>query len=549
MTSKPTGIAGDSVKPTRVLAYVRVSTVEQAQSGSSLASQRQQLIELARMREWPEPTFFSDDGVSGAKAERPGLQRLLLELRPGVMVVVTALDRLARSLKLLLIILDDIADRDAWFRAVRDDFDTSTAMGRFGLQLMGAVAELERGLIISRTQEGRRRKTMEGKATFKPMFGYRRTEDGRLEVDPESAVVVRFMFDLADSERLGDLTIQQRLSGRFTAPGGGAIWSPSTIGRLLTTAAYASGKHATGIACPPIINQAQFDRVQARRKANRRLKRTPGDRWPLQGRIRCYCGGNWRCETPRPGKGRRVYYCVNRYRWSHHVMNGGIPCELPRQPAEILERSIWDALREALKDPASLAKALEVTINDLRGRVTELEGESKPIRDAIAEIDGERERINDLYRLGEMAREGYMGRRKDLLNRREGFQGQLDAIGSDRLAELESARTMLVGAEHLIRTLAVRTELALPVDEFSIHPGVAESDELVEFRAGMDYPLGAVEDADIPAALSALLNHLHGQVVIKPDRAEVSGIVQVDVPLARSAGDPLYTTQSLRGPG
>lgn len=549
MTSKPTGIAGDSVKPTRLLAYLRVSTVEQAQRGSSLASQRQQLIDLARMKEWPEPIFFSDDGVSGAKAERPGLQRLLLEMRPGDMVAVTALDRLARSLKLLLIILDDIADRGAWFRAVRDDFDTSTAMGRFGLQLMGAVAELERGLIISRTQEGRQRKTLEGKATFKPMFGYRRTEDGRLEVDPESAVVVRFMFDLADSERLGDLTIRQRLSGRFTAPGGGAIWSPSTVGRLLTTAAYTSGKHATGIDCPPIIGQAQFDRVQARRKANRRLKRTPGDRWPLQGRIRCHCGGNWRCETPRPGKGRRVYYCVNRYRWSRHVMNGGIPCDLPRQPAEVLERSIWDALREALKDPASLAKALEVTINDLRGRVTELEGESKPIRDAIAEIDGERERINDLYRLGEMAREGYMDRRKDLLNRRDGFQGQLDAIGSDRLAEFESARTMLMGAEHLLRTLAVRTELSLPVDEFSIHPGVAESDELAEFRAGMDYPLGAVEDADIPAALSALLNHLHGQVVIKPDRAEVSGIVQVDVPLTRPAGDPPHTTHSLRGLG
>ena len=549
MASTQGGTAGAKERPSRVLGYTRVSTQEQAESGSSLASQRRQLEDLAKSKGWPSPKFFSDDGVSGADAERPGLKRILLEVRPGDMVAVSALDRLARSLKLLLIILDDISERGAWFRSIRDDFDTSTAMGRFGLHMMGAVAELERGLIISRTQDGRRQKTNEGKATFKPMLGYRRADDGRLEIDPGTVGVVRFIYDLADAERLGDQAIQQRLSGRFAAPRGGAIWSPSTVGRILTTGAFASGQHATGIPCPPIIDQEQFDRVQARRKSNHRLKRTPGHRLPLQGRIRCHCGGNWRCETPRPGKGRPVYYCVNRYRWSRHVMRGGTPCEMPRQPAEILEQSVWHALREALRDPASLARALEVTINELRGRVTELDNESGPIRDAIAELDGERERINDLYRLGEMTRERYMDRREDLMERSEGFREQLDAIGSDQLAELETARTMLLGAEDLLRTLGVRTELDIPVGRFSIHPGVAESDELAEFRAGMDYPLADVEDADIPAALGSLLDHLHGRVVMHPDRADVRGIVQVEAQLASAHEDPLRAPHSLRGLG
>lgn len=222
---------------------------------------------------------------------------------------------------------------------------------------------------------------------------------------------------------------------------------------------------------------------------------------------------------------------------------------MPRQPAEILERSIWHALAEALRDPASLAEALGVTINDLRGRVTELEGDSRPIRDAIDELDGERERSNDLYRLGEMTRARYMEIRKDLLDRRAGFQEQLDAIGPDRLEELESARKMLLGAEHLLRTLAVRTELKIPVDEFSIHPGVAESDELADFRAGLDYPLADVADAGIPAALGALLDRLHGQVIMHTDRAEVRGIVPVEIPLANADTTPLRATRPSRGLG
>lgn len=551
MANKGNGSGRENVSPKRVLAYVRVSTVEQAERGTSLTTQREKLTSLAKDKNWPTPVFYSDDGVTGAKAERPGLQRLLHDLRKDDMVAITALDRLARSLKILLIVLDEISDKEAWFRSIRDDFDTSTPMGRFGLQLMGAVGELERELITSRTQDGRRQRALEGKATFRPMFGYQRSETGEIEVNPGTVGVVNFIFDLADSQRLGDHAIEQRLSGRFLAPRGGAIWSPSSVGRILTTEAYASGTHATGIKCPPIIDQEQFDRVKARRKANHRLKRPSGDKAvPLQGRIHCFCGGNWRSETPMPGKGRRVYFCPNRYGWSTHVRNGGTPCNVPRQPAELLERSIWDALQEALRDPTSLANALDVTINDLRGRVTELDAEAGPVHAAIAGIDGERERINDLYRLGELSRPRYMERRDDLLKNRERLGAQLDAIGPDQLVELESARAMLKGAEDLNRTLRVRAERGMPIDRFSFLPAVAESDELVEFRAGPDYPLSDIEEADIPTALGSLLDHLHGKVFVYPDRAEVRGIVQVQAPLpSPTAPSPLQATHSSRGLG
>ena len=94
MATNGGGFGRVEVSPKRVLAYVRVSTVEQAERGTSLASQREKIGDLCKWKNWPKPIFYSDDGVSGAKAERPGLQRLRREMREGDMVVITELDRL-----------------------------------------------------------------------------------------------------------------------------------------------------------------------------------------------------------------------------------------------------------------------------------------------------------------------------------------------------------------------------------------------------------------------------------------------------------------------
>jgi DNA invertase Pin-like site-specific DNA recombinase len=94
------------------------------------------------------------DKISGAKADRVGLNQCLEFLREGDTLVITKLDRLGRSLKDLIQIVDMLKDRNISLYSINDQIDTSTAHGKFFFHIFGAVSEFERDLIRSRTQAG-----------------------------------------------------------------------------------------------------------------------------------------------------------------------------------------------------------------------------------------------------------------------------------------------------------------------------------------------------------------------------------------------------------
>src|SRR5829696_3815667 len=101
--------------------------------------------------------------VSGARADRPELARLMRALNPGDVVLVTRLDRLARSTRDLLNTLAAVADKQAGFRSLNDTWaDTTTPHGRLMLTVLGGRAEFERELIRARTGEGRERAKARG---------------------------------------------------------------------------------------------------------------------------------------------------------------------------------------------------------------------------------------------------------------------------------------------------------------------------------------------------------------------------------------------------
>jgi DNA invertase Pin-like site-specific DNA recombinase len=126
--------------------YARVST-----NGQALDAQISQLEAAGCARVFQEK-------VSGAKTDRGELKKLLRALRSGDLVLVTRLDRLARSTRDLLNILALVSDRSASFRSLGDTWaDTTTAHGRLMLTVLGGLAEFERELIRARTAEGRAR--------------------------------------------------------------------------------------------------------------------------------------------------------------------------------------------------------------------------------------------------------------------------------------------------------------------------------------------------------------------------------------------------------
>jgi DNA invertase Pin-like site-specific DNA recombinase len=128
------------------LGYARVST-----NGQDLAGQMAELQAAGCAKIYREK-------VSGAKTDRQQLARLLRAIEPGDVLIVTRLDRLARSTRDLLNILDAVAKANAGFRSLKDTWaDTTTPHGRLMLTVLGGLAEFERELIRVRTGEGRSR--------------------------------------------------------------------------------------------------------------------------------------------------------------------------------------------------------------------------------------------------------------------------------------------------------------------------------------------------------------------------------------------------------
>ena len=94
------------------------------------------------------------DKISGSKRERPDLDRMLNQLRDGDVVTVTKYDRLARSLKDLLEIVETIGEHGAGFRSLAEDIDTTTPAGRLVFHVFASIAQFERERISERTREG-----------------------------------------------------------------------------------------------------------------------------------------------------------------------------------------------------------------------------------------------------------------------------------------------------------------------------------------------------------------------------------------------------------
>lgn len=141
-----------------IIGYARTSTVDQT---AGLEAQQRDLKEAGCVEVYHEQT-------SGADAERPKLQEALKYIRKGDTFVVTKIDRLARNMKHLLQIVETIQDKGASLRILDMDLDTGTPTGRLMLQVLGAVGEFERAMMLERQREGIAKAKAEGRYKGRP---------------------------------------------------------------------------------------------------------------------------------------------------------------------------------------------------------------------------------------------------------------------------------------------------------------------------------------------------------------------------------------------
>lgn len=145
-----------------LIGYARVSTARQAAHGTSLESQEVALSAAGAYK------IFTDRGVSGAKAQRPALDEMLGYLRSGDTVLVTRLDRLGRSMRHLVELVNDLKGKGVGFKSLQEGIDTSNINGQLVFNIFASLADFERGLIMERTAKGLQSARERGKLGGRP---------------------------------------------------------------------------------------------------------------------------------------------------------------------------------------------------------------------------------------------------------------------------------------------------------------------------------------------------------------------------------------------
>lgn len=254
--------------PVRVAIYTRVSTEDQAKEGFSLGAQLERLRAYCQAREWTIAAEYVDDGHSGRSTHRPAYQRMMTERDRWDTLLVAKMDRIHRNSKNFMAMMEELASGSKEFASMTESLDTSTAMGRFVMDIIQRIAQLESEQIGERVYVGMRQKAKDGKGAMgsPSPFGYR-YRDGRLELAETEVPVVRRIFEAY----IGGCSLPrlvQELSQDGLRTRAGAAWSPSTLSRMLRNPLYAGVLRWDDVerprTHPPVVSELEFRAVQTR---------------------------------------------------------------------------------------------------------------------------------------------------------------------------------------------------------------------------------------------------------------------------------------------
>ena len=266
--------SGNKENVKRAAIYVRVSTEDQAKEGFSLDAQLERLRSYCSARGWKVYREYVDDGYSGRYINRPAYQRMLEDLNNWDVLLVLKMDRIHRNSRNFMEMMELLKEKNREFVSMTESLDTSTAMGRFVMDIIQRIAQLESEQIGERVYTG-----MEQKAKmpaeqlgggrhpylgFAHPYGYNYS-DGSLIVNPEEARYVRLIFqEYIEGKTLDEIC---RLLNKMEIPTKkGKKWAKYTISKILKNPIYAGYLEWNGIIKKnkhePIIDRKTFNKVQ-----------------------------------------------------------------------------------------------------------------------------------------------------------------------------------------------------------------------------------------------------------------------------------------------
>ena len=471
----------------RVAIYARVSTAAQEARGtigSQLALLRERVV-----REGHELVAeYTDDGLSGARLDRPGLDALRDAAEAGYFEGVWCLsaDRLARMYAYQVIVLDELSRHGVTVRFHDTPQIEDDPQARLLTQVQGVIAEYERAKIGECYRRGKLWRARAGEViAWKVPYGYRRLprageRPAHLEVFEREAAVVRRIFD--DYVRK-DISMRQIAIGLnrdgIRSPTGRAVWGVSTIGRILRNEAYIGrvyynrtetvaprrqakkGRQVQrprdqwiAIAVPVILDETLFEAAQRVSRDNSRWNprlAEPGH-WLLRGLVKCgHCGvGVWACRATRCADA--TARSIGTTTATTTIPSGPV-ANIARCPernirADELDTFVFEQVRDTLLRPEVLL-AGEHALSARREPVADelLQAQLAKLQRKSDAANAEKRRLVDLYQAALIDRDELLRRSKEVQDRKQNVEQQRDALIVQRkeLAQQNALRERIIG--------------------------------------------------------------------------------------------------------
>ena len=451
----------------KVAMYVRVSTQRQAQT-QTIEQQLDRLREQSRNQGWLwcDEHIFRDDGYSGAKLRRPGLDRLRDQVRAGAFdrVIITAPDRLARNYVHQVLLMEELERGGCHVEFVEHPM-SQDPHDQLLLQIRGAVAEYERSLIAERMRRGRQQKYQAGCLLpwTRPPYGYRvdpaRPRDpAGARLEPDEAAVVAEIFETYAQEKQSLMGItKQLMERRVPTPSGRQRWNQATvhgivsnpiytgtvyIGRTRATEAHqrhsplapigrVRGGHtrtdpAEWVAVaqvPPIVSQEVFDQVQVKLAQNQQFASRHNTTHAYLLRALVSCGV---CHLSCMGRSSTAGYAYYTCRGKNQMIVScrDEKCHSRFIPAGQLDELVWQDVCEVLTHPETIAAALQRAQGG-HWLPQALQARRENLRKARVSLEHQIERLTDAYLATVLQLAEYKRRHQELEHRRHSIAEQV----------------------------------------------------------------------------------------------------------------------------
>jgi DNA invertase Pin-like site-specific DNA recombinase len=251
---------------TRAAIYIRVSTEEQAEEGYSLEAQQERLVAYCEAQGWDVADIYADRGHTGRKiTTRAEYQRMMAENGKWDNVLVLKMDRIHRNSKNFMIMMENLEKWGKKFTSMQEELDTSTSIGRFVVDMIQRIAQLESEQIGERTYMGMAQKAETGGLLgFNPPFGYDIDSNDLVLRDGEAEVVREMFLAYISGSSMND--IAQILNGRGVFTRRGSRWTLYSVRQILHNPAYAGYRRWDGYLVrsghASVIDLDTYNRVQ-----------------------------------------------------------------------------------------------------------------------------------------------------------------------------------------------------------------------------------------------------------------------------------------------